>query len=156
MKRLLFSLLGICLFSAAAALVTYLVVPPPDRSVKCDQESLPEYYVCLSTVRGWPANDVLWVDARPREDWERNGVKGSILINEKIDPEDWGWEFLSRMNESPCSKVVVYCNKTGCGSSKYVADLIRKDHGQDGSFEVVVLEGGFKSLAAERAKNKTP
>jgi hypothetical protein len=150
MKRLFFSLLGICLLSAAAAYVTYLVVGPPDRSVECDQGSLPEHHVCLSTVREWPDGDILWIDARPKEDWESNGVEGSILINEKVDPEDWGWELLSRMNESPRSKVVVYCNKTGCGSSKYVADLVRKDHAQDGSFEVFVLEGGFKALSSEK------
>lgn len=153
MKQFLLSVLAICLLSVAGAYFTYRVVGLPDRSVGCDPDLLPEHHVCLETVREWPADDVLWVDARPRVEWERNGVEGSVLLNDQEDWLDLEFEFLGRMTESPCSRVVVYCNQSGCGSSKYVADRLRERHAGTLGFEVFVLEGGSKALAAEAMSN---
>ncbi|MGD1979534.1 MAG: rhodanese-like domain-containing protein [Akkermansiaceae bacterium] len=150
MRNFLLSLSGICLLSGAAAWVTFLVVGPPDRSVACDPDDLPEYHVCLSTVREWESADVLWVDARPRKDWEKDGIKGSVLVNDQEDWNDLELGFLTVMVEEPKPKVVVYCNQSGCGSSKYVANELRKRHSADFGFEVFVLEGGSKALAAEQ------
>lgn len=156
MKRFLLSVLAICLLSVVGAYLTYRVVGVPDRAVECDPDLLPEHHVCLETVREWPADDVLWVDARPRAEWERNGVEGSVLVN---DQEDWlelEFDFLGRMTESLRARVVVYCNQSGCGSSKYVADRLRERHAGTFGFQVWVLEGGAKALAAEARGNGSP
>lgn len=152
MKRLLLSLVGLTAFSGGAALVTWFVAGPPDRSVPCDPGNLPENHVCFATVREWEAADVLWVDARPRDYWERDGIEGSILVN---DQEEW------MVMEEPFvlavfgdgshlkSKVVVYCNQSGCSSSTYVADRLREKHGEALGFDVYVLHGGVKAFAEE-------
>lgn len=150
MKRLLFSLVALTGLSGLAALITWKVVGEPDRSVVCDPAKLPEHFVCLAAVRKWPAEDLLWVDARPRADWEKDGVAGSVLVNDQEDWLDLEPEFMMNMMVETKPKVVVYCNQSGCGSSKYVAEQLRERHAQSLGFEVFVLEGGVKALLEEK------
>lgn len=149
MKRFLISGVLVVLLSISAAYVTYLVLGPPDRSVACNPDSLPKHHVCLSTVREWPVEEVLWVDARPRADWERDGVEGSILLNDQEDWLDLEPDFVFQMTLSPRPRVVVYCNQSGCGSSTYVANQLREKHADDYGLEIFVLEGGSSALANE-------
>jgi hypothetical protein len=58
--------------------------------------SLPEYFVCLSTIRELNPDQILWVDARPRKQWEENGVDGSILLNDQEDWIDLEFNFMGR------------------------------------------------------------
>lgn len=150
MKRFVLSVVVVTLLSAMASFVTYKVVGPPDRTVRCDQESLPEHFVCLATVRSWPADEVMWVDARSKGEWQKNGVEGSVLVN---DQEDWielEFGFMSKMNEEFKSRVVVYCNQAGCGSSKYVAKQLREKHSETFGFQVFVLNDGIKAILGEK------
>jgi len=117
--------------------------------VACDQASLPEYFVCLSTVRELDPSEILWVDARPREQWEENGVDGSVLVNDQEDWIDLEFNFMGKMNEDFKPIVVVYCNQSGCGSSKYVARQLREKHAEALGFQVLVLEGGINALKSE-------
>ena len=150
MKRVAVTVFCVCLFSSLAAFITFQVVGEPDRSVSCDQASLPEHFVCLSTVREWEQGKILWVDARPRKDWEKDGMEESVLVNDKEDWIDLEFVFMSKMNEDPKPIVVVYCNQSGCGSSKYVANQLREKHAEALGFQVFVLEGGVNALKEER------
>lgn len=153
MKRFVLSTISLLVVSAGAAFVTYLVVGPPDRSVACDPDDLPEHHVCLATVREWPAEEIFWVDARPREAWQENGVEGSLLVN---DQEEWlpmeeafMEAMMAAMMEAPKRRVVVYCNQSGCGSSKYVAKQLREKFAEALGIEIFVLQGGIKALQEE-------
>jgi len=150
MKQFVLSLIGISLLSAVASFMTYKVVGAPDRSVACAQENLPEYFVCLTTVREWPEDEILWVDARPRKDWDKDGVEGSVLVNDQEDWLDLEFGFMSKMTDELKPRVVVYCNQSGCGSSKYVAEQLRQRHAETFGFQVFVLEGGIKALLEEK------
>jgi len=137
--------------SGIAALITWGIVGSPNREISCLEEDLAEHHVCLETVREWESNTVLWVDARKREQWETNGLKGAVLVNEL---ENWGdmvAEFAPAVfgDGEVKQKVVVYCDKAGCGSSKIVADRLREEMAQDFGFEVFVLHGGIKALNQE-------
>ena len=149
MIRFAVTVLCVSLLSSLAAFITYKVVGPPDRSVPCDESSLPEHFVCLATVREWPENDILWVDARPRENWEKDGVEGSVLVNDQEDWIDLEMGFMSKIMLEPKPFVVVYCNQSGCGSSKYVANQLREKHAGELGFQVFVLEGGIDALQQE-------
>ena len=149
MKRLFVSLLVLTGLSGVASLVTWQLVGPPDRSVACHQADLPKHSVCLSTVRTWPVGEILWVDARPRADWEKDGLDGSVLMNDQEDWLDLEPEFMMQMMLATRPTVVVYCNQSGCGSSKYIADQLRSRHADALGFQVYVLEGGIKALLAE-------
>lgn len=152
MKKLLLSLVGITVLSGLAAIATWKIVGPPDRGVPCDPESIPESHVCLATVRDWVADEVLWVDARPRDYWQKDGVAGSILVNDQEDWFEMEEPFVMAVfgdGSKIKSKVVVYCNQEGCSSSTYVADRLREKHGDAMGFEVFVLHGGVKALQEE-------
>ncbi len=149
MRRWLYSIFGLVGLSCLMSFATWKIVGPPDRSVACDQSTLDEHFVCLSVVREWKAEEILWVDARPREDWKRNGLSDAVLLNDQEDWLDLEPEFMMKMLTEAKPKVVVYCNQAGCGSSKYVATQLRERHSEALGFEVYVLEGGIKALAAE-------
>ncbi len=154
MKNFLLSCLVLPSFTAVAAFVTWKVVGPPDRSVSCNPEVLPEHHVCLKTVREWPQEEVLWVDARPRKLWEQDGVENSVLVNDQEDWVDLEMEFMTRAfgdGTNTLKTVVVYCDQSGCSSSKYVADRLRVV-ATDLDLKVFVLEGGVKALRAEAAR----
>jgi hypothetical protein len=131
----------------AAAGTTYLVKGPPVRTVRCDATKLQSDEVCLERVtREWQGR-VLWVDARSRGEWERNGVAGALLWN--LDPNEnmqtMEADAAGRMIDG--SRVVVYCGNENCGTSRQVAARINAL--QLGN-EVFVLYGGWRVLAAAK------
>ncbi len=134
MKQLLVSISLLMTISVIAALITWKLVGSPDRSVSCLQENLGEHHVCLETVREWAEESVLWVLVNEHEDWD--GMVAEFATAVFGDGE-------------VKSKVVVYCDKSGCDSSKVVADRLRNGMAQDFGFEVFVLDGGVKALAQE-------
>jgi rhodanese-related sulfurtransferase len=136
----------------AAAGGTWLVKGPPGRQLHCDPAVLKPDEVCLDSI---PAGDgVVWVDARSRADWEKNGVPGSLLWN--LDPAEDMQAFEAgvamRISETP--RVVVYCGDENCGVSRQVADRIRN---LDLGAEVSVLHGGWRALSeAGRVRGSSP
>lgn len=146
------ALIGV--LSCGAALMTWWLVGPPDRSVSCEEEELTSGYVCLKTVKSWGEGRCLWVDARPRKLWEKNGVSGSVLLTDD-HMEDYDHLYHKFMNAvfnngEIFPYVVIYCNEEGCGSSKAIAKQLRDEVAADLGFKVYVLHGGWKALAAER------
>jgi rhodanese-related sulfurtransferase len=131
----------IAAISLAAAGVTFLVKGPPERRFFCDAATLRPGEVCLHQAP--TGGTVLWVDARPRKDWEKNGVPGSILWN--LDPAEdmlaFETEAAVRIAETP--RAIVYCGDENCGVSSQVADRIRK---LDLGAQVSVLRGGWRAL----------
>ena len=136
----------------AAAGGTYLVKGPPERLLRCDPANLKPDELCLESI---PAEaEVVWVDARPRTDWEKNGVPGSVLWN--LDPtEDMqAFEAETAMRIAMTPRVIVYCGDESCGVSRQIADRIR---GLDLGAEVFVLHGGWRALSeAGRVKGSNP
>lgn len=127
------------LISAAAAGGTYLIKGPPARTVVCDPATLKPGEICLEQV----VEPVVWIDARPRKYWEKNGLPGSILWNldSTEDAQAFEAEAMMKILENP--KVIVYCSNEDCGVSKQVADRVRA---LDPSFDVKALRGGWQAL----------
>jgi len=93
--------------------------------------------VSLETVRNW-GSSVLWVDARPAEEYQVGHVPGAI----KLSLENWDTDlpkFLDQWN--PDQKVVVYCSSTSCELSHEVAERLK----QNGVSTVFVLQGGWET-----------
>jgi rhodanese-related sulfurtransferase len=131
----------------AAAGVTYWVKGPPDRTVRCDPTGLPADEVCLAQVMGEWQGAVLWVDARSRADWQRDGMPGSLLFNLDQTEDMQVFEAEAAMRMMDGQRVVVYCSNENCGVSRQVAERIRK---LDLGNAVVVLHGGWRALAAAK------
>ncbi len=126
-----------------AAGATLMVKGPPARGVTCDPATLQADEVCLEEVKGLEPSEILWVDARPRNDWLESGLAGSLLWN--LDPREDVQLFeataAARLIHGP--RVVVYCGDENCGASRQVAKQIR-ELGLGG--EVSVLFGGWRAL----------
>ena len=138
--------------SLAATGGTYWIKGPPARTLSCDPATLKPGEVCLEQIS--PDAKVLWVDARLRKDWEKNGLPGSVLWN--LDPgEDmqvFEADVAMRIMETP--QVIVYCGDENCGLSHQIAEKIR---GLQLGAEVSVLRGGWRALnEAGRVKDSNP
>jgi len=99
--------------------------------------------VDLDLARSW-GDTVIWVDARPDEEFQHDHIPGAILLNE----DRWN-ELLPQflMQWAPEKKVVVYCSTKSCNLAGDVARRLREEAQLK---QVFVLEGGWE----EWLKNK--
>lgn len=126
----------------AAAGGTFLIKGPPQRALRCDPATIKPDEVCLQQI---PADaPVVWVDARSRADWQKNGLPGSLLWN--LDPAEDAAAFEAEvaMKIAEVPRAVVYCGDENCGVSRQVAARIR-EIGLEA--DVSVLHGGWRALS---------
>lgn len=128
------------LSSIAAGGSWYLLSEPESpKPFVCDPAAIADDEICLADVM----EGALWVDARSRAEWEKNGVEGSILWN--FDPAEDAQKFESdaAMKIISAPMVVVYCGSEACGTSRQIAELIRN---LELGPEVKVLYGGWDAI----------
>ena len=131
----------IAAISLAAASLTYLVNGPPARSHLCDPATRKADEICLSEITN--SGDALWVDARSRAAWQKNGLPESVLWN--LDPTEDMQAFEAGNAEkiAAAQKVIIYCGDENCGISRQVAERIRQ---LDLGPPILVLSGGWRAL----------
>jgi rhodanese-related sulfurtransferase len=98
----------------------------------------PSELVTVAQARAWGEN-VIWVDARPDEEFARDHVPGALSLNE----DRWNEllpQFLTAW--SPGKRVVVYCSAESCDLAREVAERLRKEAQIS---DVFVLEGGWEA-----------
>ena len=98
----------------------------------------PSELATVTQARAWGEN-VIWVDARPEEEFARDHVPGALSLNE----DRWNEllpQFLAAW--SPGKKVVVYCSAESCDLAREVAERLRKEAQIP---DVFVLEGGWEA-----------
>jgi rhodanese-related sulfurtransferase len=101
--------------------------------------------VTVEVARGWGAN-VLWVDARPVEEFERDHIPDAVSLSE----DRWGEplsEFLGK-HWSPEKKIVVYCSAANCNLAEDVAKRLREEAKL--SNEIRILKGGWEAWQAAK------
>jgi rhodanese-related sulfurtransferase len=92
----------------------------------------------VAQARAWGEN-VIWVDARPDQDFARDHIPGALSLNE----DRWN-ELLPQFlaGWSPGKRVVVYCSAESCDLAREVAERLRKEAQIQ---DVFVLEGGWEA-----------
>jgi len=98
----------------------------------------PSEMATVDQTRTWGGN-VIWVDARPDDEFARDHVPGALSLNE----DRWN-ELLPQFLAvwSPGKKIVVYCSSLSCNASREVARRLRNEAQLPGVF---VLEGGWEA-----------
>jgi rhodanese-related sulfurtransferase len=105
--------------------------------------------VNVEQAQRW-GDSVLWVDARPTEEFDHDHIPGAILLNE----DSWNEllpQFLGQW--SPEKKVVVYCSAQSCNAAAEVARRLREEaqlKDNEGKNGVFVLEGGWEEWLKRR------
>lgn len=135
-----------------------LVTGGVNKPLVCDESLLKiPGQVCLETVRQeWlkkEAANIVWVDARKRSRFSALAVKGAVHLTD--DPnEDWD-TLLGEAGEQlvTADYVVVYCAKKGCGSSKEVAERIRRS---ELAPKVYFIYGGWQAITQSDLETMQP
>ena len=99
---------------------------------------LPSELVKVDQARAWGGN-VIWVDARPDDEFTRDHVPGAVSLNE----DRWNEllpQFLAAWSLG--KKVVVYCSAESCDLAREVAERLRKEAQIP---DVFALEGGWEA-----------
>jgi rhodanese-related sulfurtransferase len=98
----------------------------------------PSELVTVDVARSWGEN-VIWVDARPDDEFARDHVPGAISLNE----DHWN-ELLSQFLQSwsPDKKIVVYCSAQSCNAAREVAQRLRDEVKLPN--DIRVLQGGWE------------
>lgn len=97
-------------------------------------------FVEVQTARGWGAS-VIWVDARPTDEFERDHIPGAISLNE----DRWNEalpQFLAK-DWSPEKKIVVYCSAASCNLAQDVARRLRVEAQLPN--DIRILKGGWEA-----------
>ena len=82
---------------------------------------------------------VMWVDARPSDEFAQSHIPSAISLNE----DDWNEllpQFLGQW--SPDKRVIVYCSAKSCNAAGEVARRLREEAGLQ---DVFVLDGGWEA-----------
>jgi rhodanese-related sulfurtransferase len=89
---------------------------------------------------------VVWVDARPDEEYSARHVPGAVPLNEDRWEERLP-DFMAAWR--PGARVVVYCNSQRCDASREVAVRLRHELQIDNVF---VLQGGWTAWLEAQKK----
>jgi len=105
--------------------------------------------VNVEQAQRW-GDSLMWVDARPAEEFQHDHIPGAISLNE----DSWNEllpQFLGQW--SPEKKVVVYCSAQSCNAAAEVARRLREEaqlKDNEGKNCVFVLEGGWEEWLKRR------
>ncbi len=105
--------------------------------------------VTVDQARAWSDN-VVWVDARPDEEFARDHVPGAVSLNEDRWNDLVG-PFLVMW--APNKKVVVYCSAQSCNAAREVAKRLRDEvqlKDSEGKNCVFVLRGGWEEWVKKK------
>jgi rhodanese-related sulfurtransferase len=107
----------------------------------------PSESITVAQARAGDGN-ILWVDARPDDEFAADHIPGAIPLNE----DRWNEllpQFLNAWTQSPGKKVIVYCSSHSCNLARDVAVRLRKQ--TDPPMQnVFVLEGGWEEWLKTR------
>jgi rhodanese-related sulfurtransferase len=105
--------------------------------ISWDEQALSEHEVTLEQARAW-GDTVMWVDARPDEQFNQQHIPGAVPLNE----DRWNELLAPMLNAwSPDRRTVVYCSTQTCALSHQVARRLRDEAGLK---DVFVLHGGWE------------
>ncbi len=133
-------------FAVAAATAHHHFFPKSPSIPICDAQSIQRDEICLNSVIDSKNNpDVLWLDARSRRDWLRDGLAGSLLLTLDAS-ESFDQQLANILPQLISSKrIIVYCSDQGCQASREVVKRLQHYGLQQ---DIKALHGGWQALNA--------
>lgn len=135
----------VLLFLASAAAWATHLWHPRAPALHLVQEPLRADEVSMQAIQERWQGGVLWIDARPQEQFDAGHVPGALLLNEqKFEEQLVGHLEALQTNQKP---IVVYCSAAKCDASRHVLERLRQLLPIENAF---VLKGGWKAWQAAR------
>lgn len=137
MKTLVLQVALLLGLSAVAAWATYLWHPRAP-ALYAIQEPLRADEITMTEVAKRWAGNVIWLDARPRDQYQARHVPGAMILNEQ--------EFDSQLLEildtlqTANQPVIIYCGGQKCEASRHVREKLLSVVALEDCF---VLKGGW-------------
>lgn len=127
------------LLAAAAALATH-AWHPRAPALYLVQEPLRDDELSMKIIQERWKGDVLWIDARPQEQFDEGHVPGALLLNEqKFEEQLVTYLDTLQTNTRP---IIVYCSAAKCDASRHVLEHLKQLLPIENAF---VLKGGWKA-----------
>lgn len=125
------------LLSAVAALAVH-AWHPHAPALHLVEEPLREDELNIAAIKERFGGHVLWIDARPQEQYDAAHIPGAHLLNDQgFDDQILGLLETLQRNDKP---VVVYCGGQKCEASRKVMERLRELGLVQHAF---ILKGGF-------------
>ena len=104
------------------------------------QEPLREDEVTLEIIAQRWHNDVLWLDARPRTQYDAGHVPGALLLNEEA-ADQLLQEHFEKLQDNT-NPIIVYCGSEACQASRKIAQYLKD---KLPTTQIYVLRGGWNA-----------
>jgi rhodanese-related sulfurtransferase len=142
MKTLIRQVFTLVFLAAAAAMATYHWHPRAP-ALYAIQEPLREDEVDVVEVQKRWAGQVIWLDARPRDQFEVEHIPGALILNE----QEFDQQLLEILDtlQTATKPVVIYCGGQKCEASRHVREKLMSVVALD---ECYVLKGGWPAWKA--------
>jgi rhodanese-related sulfurtransferase len=142
MKTLFLQVLVLVFLAAAAAMATYRWHPLAP-ALYAIQELLREDEVDVAEVQKRWAGQVIWLDARPRDQFEDEHITAAMNLNE----QEFDQQLLEILDtlQTATKPVVIYCGGQKCEASRHVREKLMSVVALD---ECYVLKGGWPAWQA--------
>ncbi len=108
-------------------------------------EPIADDEVTVAQVEAKWKGDVLWIDARSRDPFQKRHVPGALLINEQ-ERDQLLFENIAVLQDNK-KPIVVYCDSGACQASRKIREHLKYNMSID---EIYVLHGGWDSLVKSR------
>lgn len=91
--------------------------------------------------------DVLWIDARPQEQYDAGHVPGALLLNEqKFEEQLVTYLDVLQTNKKP---IILYCSAAKCEASRKVLEHLKQVLPIENAF---ILKGGWQAWQQTASK----
>jgi 3-mercaptopyruvate sulfurtransferase SseA len=146
MKQVLIQASLLLLLAVAAATAAYHFHPRAP-SLYLTQEPLKADEVSLKQIMERWKGDVIWLDARPRDQFEAGHIPGARILNEQ-EFDNQLLEMLDTL-QTTTKTVVIYCGGQKCEASRHVREKLLTMVPVENCF---ILKGGWPAWKDAQGK----
>ena len=143
------ALLQAILLSALAAAVAAAAFQfhPRAPALYLVQEPLKADEVGLKKIQERWKGDVIWLDARPKEQFEAEHVPGALLLNE----QEFDVQLLGMLDiiQAATKPIIIYCGGQKCEASRHVREKL---HAMVPVEDCYILKGGWPAWKAGQGR----
>jgi predicted sulfurtransferase len=140
-RRAIWQGLAILTIAGFAAVLTARLHPRAPSLYLIEDASDSQFRLSLIEIKQrYQAEQLVWIDARNLEQYEKGHMEGAHLLNDK-NWADQLWELRSEFENMQGKAIVVYCDGARCKRSGHISKRLREEVGLE---PVWILSGNWR------------